>query len=452
MSRFVLTDATIVTGASSMKGALGVEDGRITGIWENDPPGEAEGYVTVPLGGKVLMAGGIDAHVHFREPGMTHKADIGSESLAAVTGGITSFIDMPNTVPPTVSLEALALKASRAAGRSLANYGFHLGATDGNAASIEDCIALSGDLFGGIKVFMGSSTGNLLVKDEETLERLFRIKGKPVLVHSEDETAIKAGLDEALQKFGKDIPFRAHPMIRSRRACILSTAKALSMAIADGTRLHLLHVSTAEEVEMVRAAKIHNPLITAETSANYLWFCDEDYDRLGPWIKCNPSIKGAGDRAALRKGLADGIIDTIGSDHAPHLEEEKRKPYPECPSGIPSIQFSLPVLLTVAREEGIPLTRIAEVFSETPARIFGIEDRGFLKPGCFADLVVIDPDEEWTVQGTVSKCGWTPYEGVRLHGAVKMVWVNGIPVLPGCRPTSGTGLCPGQPLRFQAIG
>ena len=253
-------------------------------------------------------------------------------------------------------------------------------------------------------MFMGSSTGNLLVKDEETLERLFRIKGKPVLVHSEDETAIKAGLDEALLKFGKDIPFRAHPMIRSRRACILSTAKALSMAIADGTRLHLLHVSTAEEVEMVRAAKIHNPLITAETSANYLWFCDEDYDRLGPWIKCNPSIKGAGDRAALRKGLADGIIDTIGSDHAPHLEEER------------------------------------------------IEDRGFLKPGYFADLVVIDPDEEWTVQGTVSKCGWTPYEGVRLHGAVKMVWVNGIPVLPGCRPTSGTGLCPGQPLRFQAIG
>lgn len=431
MSRTLLVNAVIATSACEGMGALAIDGKRIAGIWfrEETDTDDSKALAAFPdadvidLGGKVLMAGGIDAHVHFRDPGLTHKADIESESRAALLGGITSFIDMPNTSPATTDRETLKAKLKNASAKSWANYGFNIGATNGNYEEIKGHLA--GDFrhsIGGVKVFMGSSTGNMLVDRQETLDKLFSIGSKPVLIHSEDEGIIKANLAAARERFGEEVPFTEHPAIRSRKACIMSTIKALEMAVKHGTHLHVCHVTTAEEVEMIRAAKIHNPGISAETSANYLWFSDEDYARLGSRIKCNPAVKSTKDRAALRKGLEEGLIDTIGSDHAPHLLSEKDMPYLSCPSGVPSIQQSLPVAFTL----GMPLTRIASAYSERVAEIFGISDRGVLKPGAFADLVVVDPEEEFTVKEVACKCGWSPYEGETLKGAVKMVWINGV--------------------------
>lgn len=467
MARILLTNATIVTGASTKKGALAIDGERIAGIWyrEDSASDDSEASRAFPnaeiidLGGKVLMAGGIDAHVHFREPGLERKADIESESKAALLGGVTSFIDMPNTMPPTTDLEALQDKLNRACGRSWGNYGFHIGATNDNAAMIREYLAEGhGNEFGGIKVFMGSSTGNMLVDNNETLTDLFKVKGKSVLIHSEDENIIKANLEAAKAKFGEDIPFSEHPQIRSRKACIRSTAKALAMAIEYGTRLHVLHVSTAEEVEMIRAAKIHNPNITAETSANYLWFCDEDYETLKGKVKCNPAIKSTSDREAIRKGLAEGIIDTIGSDHAPHLLSEKVDNYLKCPSGMPSVQQSLSVLLTVATlyNEGknaddealITLSRIASAFSERPAEILEIKDRGSLRIGNYADIVVIDPEQEYSVKEVAYKCGWSPYEGIILRGVIERVFLNGRQVVASGQITAESSA--GKKLEFSA--
>ena len=467
MARILLTNATIVTGASTKKGALAIDGERIAGIWyrEDSASDDSEASRAFPnaeiidLDGKVLMAGGIDAHVHFREPGLERKADIESESKAALLGGVTSFIDMPNTMPPTTDLETLQDKLNRACGRSWGNYGFHIGATNDNAAMIREYLAEGhGNEFGGIKVFMGSSTGNMLVDDNETLTDLFKVKGKPVLIHSEDENIIKANLEAAKAKFGEDIPFSEHPQIRSRKACIRSTAKALAMAIEYGTRLHVLHVSTAEEVEMIRAAKIHNPNITAETSANYLWFCDEDYETLKGKVKCNPAIKSTSDREAIRKGLAEGIIDTIGSDHAPHLLSEKVDNYLKCPSGMPSVQQSLSVLLTVAAlyNEGknaddealITLSRIASAFSERPAEILGIKDRGSLRIGNYADIVVIDPEQEYSMKEVAYKCGWSPYEGITLRGVIERVFLNGRQVVASGQITAESSA--GKKLEFSA--
>ncbi len=502
MARTLLTNATIVTGASTKKGALAIDGEKIAGIWyrgasdfdDSEASRAFPDSEVIDLKGKVLMAGGIDVHVHFREPGMEWKADIESESKAALLGGVTSFIDMPNTKPATTDLKVLHDKLDRASGRSWANYGFHIGATNGNAEIIRGYLAEGhGGEFGGVKVFMGSSTGNMLVDDNEALSDLFKVKDKTVLIHSEDEAIIKANLEAAKAEFGEDIPFRMHPMIRSRKACVRSTAKALAMAIEYGTRLHVLHVSTAEEVEMIRAAKIHNPNITSETSANYLWFSDEDYETLRGKVKCNPAIKTAADRKALREGLAKGIIDTIGSDHAPHLLTEKVDNYLNCPSGMPSIQQSLSASLTVAEihndgktpegEAMITLSRIASAFSEKPAEILGIKNRGSLKIGNYADLVVIDIDREYTVQSPAAtvcspsspggspkgaassvedstdrehtvheiayKCGWSPYEGMTLKGVIERVFLNGQQVVADSRLIQGVPS--GHPLAFDIL-
>ena len=452
MSRYLLTNATIVTGESSFPGSIGIDGGRISEVWKEGMPVFPDAEV-IDLKGKVLMAGGIDAHVHFREPGLTWKADIASESAAAVLGGITSFVDMPNTLPPTVSIEALEGKLAAAALSSRANYGFHLGATNTNTSLIKEYLENGqGDRFGGIKVFMGSSTGNMLVDRDATLEEIFSIKGKAILVHCEDEDTVKANLEAARNEYGSAIPFPLHPTIRSREACIKSTGKALDLAFKHGTRLHILHVSTAEEVEMIREAKRTNPNISAETSANYLWFSDEDYPRLAGRIKCNPAIKANDDRDALLEGFSDGTIDTIGSDHAPHLLSEKEKAYAECPSGVPSVRHSLQVVLTLALKSGIPLTRVASAFSENVARILGIEGRGFIRKGDFADLVVLDLDQESVADGKDYKCGWTPYEGCILRGKAEMVWLNGIPVVSGSRMCAGIGLFQPLPLQFRPIG
>lgn len=273
---------------------------------------------------------------------------------------------------------------------------------------------------------MGSSTGNMLVDDNSSLENIFKIKGKPVLVHCEDEETIRTNMAKAIEEFGEDIPFSEHENIRSRKACIKSSIKALEMAMRHDTRLVLCHISTKEEIEMVRAAKLSNPDIVAETSCNYLWFSNEDYERLGSRIKCNPSIKTSEDRSALRMALADGLIDTIGSDHAPHLLKEKDQAYSKAPSGIPSIQQSLPILLTVAAQEDIPLTRIASVFSEKASDLYKL-DCGKIQKGYDADLVIFDYDKEFTINAKeqFSKCGWSPYEGETLKGVIETVIING---------------------------
>ena len=426
----LLYNAYVVTGERCSGGAVLINGDRIGGVYftgDMTEPGTQEERQAreqveewkgkadecIDLSGKMIMAGGIDAHVHFREPGMTHKADMESESRAALLG------------------------ARLAEGRAYANYGFNLGATNSNLSELQDAAANGKWKFGGIKVFMGSSTGNMLVDSDDTLNGIFNIHGKPVLVHCEDEATIKENLWKATAKYGDDIPFSMHPEIRSRQACIRSSAKALELAIRHHTALHLLHVSTAEEMKMAAASKIHNPEITAETSANYLWFSDKDYDRLGSRVKCNPAIKSEADREALREGLKNGTIDTIGSDHAPHAEEEKQKCYRQAPSGMPSIQQSLPVLLTVASEEDIPLERIASAFSEKPAEVFRIQDRGKLKEGFFADIVVIDMEKEQTVtkDSLLYKCGWSPYEGYTLKGSVETVFVNGRKTVDGRKVT-----------------
>lgn len=452
----LLHNATLVTGEREDIGSVLLEGERIAGVFFKEEDGMTDASARfggkmpfgmlldriakvcpdvriVNLDGKWMMAGGVDAHVHFREPGMTQKADMETESMAAVAGGVTTVMDMPNTRPATVNAGALKEKLALAAGKAKCNMMFHIGATNDNAGDV--CrLASEGDAetgiipedIAGVKVFMGSSTGNMLVDSDEALERIFAIKEKPVLVHCEDESVIRANLQEAKEKFGDDIPVGEHENIRSRRACIKSSIRALELAIKHNTRLVLCHISTKEEIEMARAAKLSNPLICAETSCNYLWFSDEDYERLGAKVKCNPSIKTSQDREALREALRDGLIDTIGSDHAPHLENEKQGQYCNVPSGIPSVQFTLPVLITVAKEEDIPLTRIASVFSEKASDIYGLE-RGKLKEGYYGDIVVFDLDGRFTVrkEDIRSKCGWSPYEGTELSGKVLMVTVNG---------------------------
>ena len=438
----LLYNATIVTAEKEGKGAILIDGDSISKVyWEDLHQVPEITEDAIDLQGKHIIAGGIDAHVHFREPGLTHKADMQTESRAAVAGGVTTVFDMPNTSPATISAEALAGKMQLAKGRSLAKIGFHIGASNSNADQIcslvkdgDPATGLKASDIPGVKVFMGSSTGNMLVDDRNSLERLFRIKEKPVLVHCEDEAMIRANLAAATEKYGDDIPFDQHPAIRSRQACIRSSIKALELAMTHGTKLVLCHISTREEMEMVRAAKQTNPEIIAETSCNYLWFSDEDYQRLGSRVKCNPAVKTAADRQALRDGLANGLIDTIGSDHAPHLLSEKDAPYAKAPSGLPSIQQSLPVLLTVAKQEDIPLTRIAAVFSENASKLYRL-DTGRIAPGMKADLVIFDYDKEFTVKAEdqYSKCGWTPYEGESLNGWIETVYVNGQKVLDNGR-------------------
>lgn len=439
-----LHDVNIITAEKEAVGSILIKDGKIEDILYK----EEEGYIrkvldilkdkpeTLELQGKCVMAGGIDAHVHFREPGLTHKADIQTESAAAAAGGVTFVMDMPNTNPPTIDAHSLKTKIELSKGRTTGKIAFHIGATNTNAEDIIRLITegdaetgITPDDIAGVKVFMGSSTGNMLVDDNSALSRLFAISSKPVLVHCEDEKIIRENLDNAKAKYGEDIPFTEHEHIRSRSACIKSSIKALEMAIKYGTRLVLCHISTKEEMEMVRAAKLNNPHIIAETSCNYLWFSDEDYTRLGSKVKCNPSVKTPQDRESLRKALAEGTIDTIGSDHAPHLLSEKNAKYAKAPSGLPTIQQSLPVLLTIAAEEEIPLTRIASVFSEKASEIYGL-NTGKIAKGYAADLVIFDLNKEFVVRNEdlKGKCGWSPFEGETLKGVIETILIDGAAV------------------------
>ena len=392
--------------------------------------------------GALLMPGVIDTHVHFREPGLTHKASIASESRAAVAGGITSYIDMPNVVPPTVTVEALEDKWDRAAKDSLANYSFYIGATASNVDMLIHDIDYA--RVPGVKVFLGSSTGGMLVDDAAVLRRIFAEVPALIAVHSEDETMIRHNMERAKARYGEDIPVAMHPLIRSEEACYECTRRAVELARELGTHLHVLHLTTARELELFDGPDDKH--ITAEACVGHLCFSDEDYTRLGTRIKVNPAVKTADDRDALRRAVASGCINVVSTDHAPHTLEEKSQKYLKSPSGMPLAQFSLVSMLELAVEGWFNKCVVVERMCHAPARLFGIANRGFLRPGYKADMVLVEEvPQGWTIDDddVLSSCRWTPMKGATMHHRVVRTWVNGVEVYPNQPPFS-----PAEPLRF----
>lgn len=376
-------------------------------------------------GGLFLIPGCIDDQVHFREPGFPHKANIETESRAAVAGGVTSFMDMPNTVPNTLTRKLLEDKYAIAAQSSSANYSFYMGTSNDN---LEEILKIDNKKVCGIKIFMGSSTGNMLVDNEKVLNDVFAQSESLIAVHCEDETTIRNNMLDYESEFGVKLNALHHPLIRSREACLKSSQFAIQLARKHNTRLHILHISTKEEVGLFEAnIPIHQKRITSEACVHHLYFTDEDYKKLGNTIKCNPAIKSKADRDAIRNALASGHIDVIATDHAPHTREEKSKNYREAPSGLPLIQQSLQLALTIGKESGWSLPFIVDKMSHSVAECFRIQERGYIREGYFADLVLLDPEDDHTVKndGLLYKCGWSPLETYKLKGRIASTFING---------------------------
>ena len=379
----------------------------------------------IDANGKILMPGAIDDQVHFREPGLTHKATIYTESKAAVAGGITSFMEMPNTVPPTFTQELLDDKYQIASHNSLANYSFFIGASHDN---LEEVMKTDVSRVCGLKIFMGSSTGNLLVDDPKTLEGFFSRFPSLIATHCEDEPTIRKNSEEFRAKYGEDMPVKYHPLIRSHEACYLSSSFAVGLAKKNGTRLHILHISTAKETGLFdNSIPLSQKRITAEACIHHLWFSDEDYERLGMLIKWNPAIKTKADREAVFKALLDDRIDIIATDHAPHTWEEKQNPYFKAPSGGPLVQHSVVAMLEFYHQGKIALEKVVEKMSHNPAILFQIERRGFIREGYFADLVLADLNAPWKVEksNVLAKCGWSPFEGQVFKSSIAHTFVSG---------------------------
>ncbi len=426
MHDLALHNAIIINDGRRFKGYVVVDRPFITSVGEGDMPEnlKASCRECVDAEGALLLPGVIDDQVHFRDPGLTHKADIATESMAAVAGGVTSFMDMPNTNPPTVTAEALEAKLRRGAECSNGNYGFFIGATNDNIDTLLSCDYTK---VPGVKLFLGSSTGNMLVDREATLDRIFRDVPAIIAVHSEDEATIRANREAIAARYDGHPPVSEHPAIRSREACIISTARAIERANRFDTRLHVLHVSTAEEVDMFSAMPLEEKRVTAEVCVHHLWFCDEDYSTLGTRIKMNPAVKTAADREALRQGLRDGHLDVVGTDHAPHLPSEKEGDALTAASGAPMVQFSLPVMLEMADQGIFTHELVVEKMCHAPARLFHVDQRGYIAPGFYADLTVVTPGTPYTVTDdmVLSRCGWTPLAGTTLHNRVIATYVNG---------------------------
>ena len=443
MSVLAIVNAKLVNDGRTVATDVLVRDDKIERVGPGAVPAGAQ---VVDLGGKHLLPGLIDGQVHCREPGLTHKATIASESLAAVCGGVTSFLEMPNTTPPTTDRAALAAKKAIAAATCHTNYGFYLGATNTNLDEIRR--VGPGDACG-IKVFMGASTGNMLVDDPATLESIFREARLPVATHCEDTPMIREAERLAREKYGDAVPMSEHPKIRSAEACYKSSSLAVGLARRHGTRLHVLHLTTARELSLFDAGPIAGKQITAEVCVHHLWYDDSSYAELGALIKCNPAIKTAADRDALRRAVVADVIDVIATDHAPHTLAEKERGYFEAPSGLPLVQHSLLMLLEQHREGLFSLEKIVEKAAHNPAMRFGIEKRGFVREGYFADLVAVDLDGSTLVDAAEIryKCGWSPLEGTRFHSRVLLTVVNGVPVYRDGQPT---GARAARALEFQA--
>ncbi len=422
MSSILIKAATLVNEGKQFNADVFIKDGFIEQIGsELNIAADTE----INAEGKYLLPGCIDDQVHFREPGLTHKAEIFTESRAAVAGGITSFMEMPNTVPNTVTQELLADKYAIASQKSLANYSFFMGATNDN---IEEVLKTNPKDVCGIKIFMGSSTGNMLVDNEKALNTIFSSTPMLIATHCEDEETIKANMAAFKEKYGDDITPEMHPLIRSTEACYKSSSFAVELAKKHGTRLHILHISTAKEIALfTNSIPLKDKKITAEACVHHLWFSDKDYAKKGNWIKWNPAVKAETDREAIFQAVLDGKIDIIATDHAPHTIEEKMQSYLKAPSGGPLVQHSLLAMLQFSKQGKISIEAVVEKMAHNPAICFKVEKRGFIREGYWADLVLVDLDKQSPVsrENVLSKCGWSPFEGYTFDSAITHTIVSG---------------------------
>lgn len=435
MDHILIRNGLLINEGAKISADLLISGGRIERICPHGQCHYGGDTQIIDATGMWVLPGVIDDHVHFREPGLTHKGDIASESAAAAAGGVTSFMEMPNTRPPTVSIADWEHKNAIAAERSAVNYSFYLGATDTNISelrSADPCAVPA------IKLFLGASTGNMLVSDAEALDSIFTIGSIPIACHCEDEQMIRSNSAAYHEEYGDDIDPSYHPLIRSREACFASSSAAIDRAVRTGATLHLLHLSTAEEAALLTAAREPSgKRIFGEVCVHHLWFNDSDYREKGTLIKWNPAIKKESDRQALLQALRDGRIDIIATDHAPHTLAEKMAPYFRSPSGGPMIQHSLIVMLELCHRGELTPETVVEKMCHNPALIFNVAERGFLRKGYKADIVLVDPDSPWTVSGDniLSKCGWSPLEGTTFRSRVITTIVNGVTVFSGGRLT-----------------
>ncbi|MDY0315041.1 MAG: dihydroorotase [Bacteroidales bacterium] len=419
----LIKNALLINENKSEYASVFIENQRIKKIFlENENLPKAD--INIDATGLILIPGIIDDQVHFREPGLTHKADIASESAAAAAGGLTSFIEMPNTNPASITNQLLNEKFEIAKNTSFINYSFMLGATNDNIQEIKN---IDKSRVAGIKMFLGSSTGNLLVDDDEVVKNILNSSGSVVAAHCEDDGIINYNLKNFKAKYGENIPSEFHPQIRSAEACYKSSAKAVEIAKKTGGRLHIFHLSTAKEIELLSNKPISEKKITAEVCVHHLWFNDADYKRLGNKIKWNPAVKTENDRLALIQALKDGKIDVVATDHAPHLLEEKMQVYTKSPSGGPMVQHSLLVMLELAEQNYFSIQNVIQWMCHNPAELFGIIDRGFVREGYFADLVLINPNISTKVkkENLLYKCKWSPLEGEVFKYSVQTTFVNG---------------------------
>ena len=421
MSRTLIKDAMVVNEGQVQRASVLIQNETIAGIFVSDAP---SADTVIDATGKWLLPGVIDDHVHFRDPGLTHKADMTTESLAAAAGGVTTVFDMPNCIPQTVTLETLDDKFRHAAETCLVNHSFYLGATHTNLDQIE---RIDPAKVCGIKLFMGSSTGGMLLDDAASLKALFRAATVPVAVHCEETSIINANMERYTSQYGSEPPVKYHPLIRSEEACYASTSKALEVAAGTNVHLHILHLTTAHELDLFNGGPLQSKQFTTEACPAHLWFTDADYDHKGALIKCNPAIKTAADREALRRALTDGHIDVIGTDHAPHLLSEKQGGCKSAASGMPVLPYSLPSMLELASADIMELTDVVRLMCHNPAQIFSIKERGYIRKGYKADLTLVSRTEGYTVTNAdvPNKCGWTPFEGELFHWKVCTTWVNG---------------------------
>jgi len=422
MESTLIVNCRIVNEGEIVAGDVLIEQGRIAAVGGDLSHRPARRVVDGQ--GRHLLPGMIDDHVHFREPGMTHKGDIYSESRAAVAGGITSTMEMPNTSPPVVDLAGWAAKREIAARNSFTNYAFYLGATADNLDVIE---ALDPGQVCGVKLFMGASTGSLLVDSAEALDAWFARCPVLLAAHCEDNDIIAANTRKYTEQHGKELPAGFHPLIRNAEACYRSTARAVELARRHGSRLHVLHLSSADELDLFGTGPVEKKRITAEVSVHHLWFSSGDYAALGNDLKCNPAVKSAEDRQALRQALMADRIDVIGTDHAPHTRDEKARPYLQAPSGLPMVQHALPALLELHRQGLFSLPQLVLKTSHAPARLFGVKERGFIRPGYWADLVLVDLARPTPLgrDDILYKCGWSPFSRAALSASIRATWVSG---------------------------
>ena len=440
-----IKNARIVNEGETFEGSVIIAGENIVEVLKGTQAPSIPYNETIDANGYYLIPGVIDDHVHFRDPGLTHKADIHTESMAAAAGGVTSYMDMPNTNPQTTTLEALEEKFKNAETKSVVNYSFYFGATNNNAHLLPQ---LNKQQVCGVKLFMGASTGNMLVDKMQILKQIFSDAGMLIATHCEDQNIISARAAAYREKYGDDPDVKYHPEIRNEEACYESSSLAISLAKETGARLHIMHISTAKELTLLEDKPLSEKNITAEACVSHLFFSDKDYEKYGARVKCNPAIKSEADRDALRQALQSNLIDVIGTDHAPHLLEEKQGGALKAVSGMPTIQFSLNVVMDLVHEGALSIEQLVQKMCHAPATLFQIKKRGFIRPGYKADLVLLNPSCSWTVTNDclLSKCGWSPMEGQTFHSKVEKTFVNGYPVYDGTQVDQAYR---GQALRFE---